>query len=119
MFLKRNIEIEINNDNSSVYIHSYYKNQEVGRISCGINKKKKQIKIGDITCKKCNKGYGSLMMEKLIEFAKENGIKSIIGFLSRVDMGHEERLCHFYQKFGFEIVPNDKEMKFADIKLSL
>lgn len=45
MFLKRNIEIEINNDNSSVYIHSYYKNQEVGRISCGINKEKNKLRL--------------------------------------------------------------------------
>lgn len=107
------------NDNSSIYIYAYYKNREVGRIVCGVNEENKLIKIGDIICKRKNRGYGSLMMKKLIEFSKTNGFKVIIGWLSYVDKGHEKRLYHFYQKFGFEITPNDEGMKFADIRLNL
>lgn len=119
MLLKRKIEIEIRHDNSSIYIYAYCKNREVGRIGCTIIEGNKQVKIDDITCTKNNKGYGSLMMMKLIKFAKENGFQSIIGFLACVDRGHEKRLYHFYQKFGFEITPNDEGMKFADIRLNL
>lgn len=119
MFFKRKIEIVMRNDNSSIYIYAFYKNREVGRIACGTDKEKRLIKIGDITCKRNNKGYGSIMMAKLIEFAKTNGFKVIIGWLSYVDKGHEKRLYHFYQKFGFEITPNDEGMKFADISLIL
>ncbi len=119
MFSKRNIEIEIRNDKSSLYVYALYKDQIVGKIACGIDEETKLIKIGDITCKRNNRGYGSLMMAKLIEFAKVHDFRGINGWLSYVDMGHEKRLCHFYQKFGFGIVPNDDGMKFADIILEL
>lgn len=119
MFSKRNIEIEIRNDSSSLYVYALKKNQRVGKIACGIDEETKLIKIGDITCKRNNRGYGSLMMAKLIEFAKVNDFRGITGWLSYLDMGHEKRLYHFYQKFGYEIVPNDEGMGFADIKLSL
>ncbi|MBD5488051.1 MAG: GNAT family N-acetyltransferase [Lachnospiraceae bacterium] len=119
MIFKRNIDIEIRNDSSSLYVYALYKNYRVGKIACGIDEETKLITIGDITCKKNNKGYGSLMMAKLIEFAKVNDFQGINGWLSHVDMEHEERLYHFYQKFGFEIVPNDDGLKVADIKLQL
>ena len=59
------------------------------------------------------------MMAKLIEFAKVHDFRGINGWLSYVDMGHEKDYVTFYQKFGFEIVPNDDGMKFADIILEL
>lgn len=119
MLFRRKIEIEMHNDNLSIYIFAFYKNREVGRMLCGIDKEKRLIKIGDITCKKKNRGYGSLLMTKLIEFAKTNGFKVIIGWLSCVDKDHAKLLYHFYQKFGFEITPNAEGMKFADIRLNL
>lgn len=91
----------------------------IGRIVCGLNKENKLIKIGNITCEKSNRGYGTLMMTKLIEYAKANGFKDIIGWMSYVEKEHEDRLYHFYQKFGFEITLNVEGMKFADIKLKL
>lgn len=119
MFLKRNIEIKMHSDNSFINVYALYKCREVGRIACGIDERAKLVMVGDITCKRKNRGYGSLMMEKLIEFAKANNFREIKGWLSCVDRGHEKRLYHFYQKFGFKIVPHDEGIKFADIKLSL
>lgn len=119
MHFKRNIETVIHNDNSSLYIYALYKGRLVGQIGCGIDNKAKLISIGDITCKKNNKGYGSSLMAKLIEFAKVNGFKGIEGWLSHVDFNHKERLYHFYRKFGFDIISNDEGMRFADIKLQL
>lgn len=119
MFFKRKVDIEVRSYKESINIRAYYKNREVGRILCCINDENRQIKIGDITCKKNNRGYGTLMMEKLIEFAKANKFEVITGWLSYVDKGHEKRLYHFYQKFGFEITPNDEGVKFADIKFRL
>lgn len=119
MFFCTKIEVEVYSYKESINIRAYCQDREVGRISCCINDENRQIKIGDITCKKNNKGYGSLMMEKLIEFAKVNKFEVITGWLSCVDRGHEKRLYHFYQKFGFEIAPNDEGIKFADIRLKL
>ena len=49
------------------------------------------ILIGDIRHYKDRdfcKGYGTLMMQKLISYAKENGYKTIYGHLSTVDLDH-------------------------------
>lgn len=58
-----------------------------------------------------NKGIGTKMMSKLIEYAIENGFKEIQGKLSVVDDEHKDRLHHFYKKFDFQIEniddPND------------
>lgn len=70
------------------------------------------ILIGDIfsslgrTGKYENKGYGSKLMQRLIDYATENGYKEIYGNLAEVDMGHRDRLEHFYKKFSFEIIEN-------------
>ena len=65
------------------------------------------ILIGDIRhCNEdadYNKGYGSLLMENLLAYAKEHHFTFIYGNLSEVDLGHKDRLHHFYQKFGFTI----------------
>lgn len=50
-----------------------------------------------------NKGYGSELMNALIDYSKERGISEIYGELSIVDLDHKNRLHHFYQKFGFKI----------------
>lgn len=71
------------------------------------------ILIGDIRhCYKDRdfcKGYGTLMMQKLISYAKENGYKTIYGHLSTVDLDHKDRLYHFYEKFGFEITEIEEQ----------
>ncbi len=119
MFLKAKTETKFFIDTPLITIRAVYKNTELGKMICLINENTRSITISDIVCKKNNKGYGSLMMEKLIGMARQNGYMYIDGWLSTVDMDHIERLYHFYQKFGFEIVPNRDGMKFADIKLIL
>ena len=82
------------------------------------------ILIGDIihdSQRKYNKGYGSAMMIKLIEYAKENGYSRLYGNLSIVDLNHKDRLYHFYRKFGFTITEYDecKNNYFGRIDLIL
>ncbi|MEE1154048.1 MAG: hypothetical protein UH241_02725 [Acutalibacteraceae bacterium] len=75
----------------------------------------KYFKIVDIRCEP-NKGYGSLIMSHFIEYAKSMRVLYISGFLSFVDTAdeeHNQRLRHFYSKFGFTI--DDKD----NIKLQL
>lgn len=85
-------------------------------MTCIIKEESQEVIISDIECEKNNNGYGSLMMEKLIAFAKQNGFIYITGWISKVDIDHVDRLYHFYQKFGFEIIPNEERMKIADLK---
>ena len=72
------------------------------------------ILIGDIIpypldeTKNLNKGYGSKLMEALFKYSRDNGIQSVTGNLSVVDLGHKDRLHHFYEKFGFKITEYDK-----------
>ena len=65
------------------------------------------ILIGDIwhhnENRDYNRGYGSLMMENLLAYAKEHNFSYIYGNLSKVDLDHKERLHHFYRKFGFAV----------------
>lgn len=70
------------------------------------------ILIGDIRHYKdrdFSKGYGTLMMQKLISYAKENGYKTIYGHLSTVDLDHKDRLHYFYEIFGFEITETEEQ----------
>lgn len=119
MFFKKKMDVIIYDEFSSLTIIATCNDKFAGRIDCRIWEDEKRISIGDIQCKKNNKGYGSLMMEKLIEYAKQHGFTSIDGWLSKVDFNHAERLYHFYHKFDFEIIPNEDTCKFADIKLNL
>lgn len=75
----------------------------------------KNIFINDFICKTeyQNKGYGSIVMEQLIQYAKQLKVEYILGELSFVDIGtsdtekkhikNRKRLYHFYPKFGFNI----------------
>ena len=76
------------------------------RIQCVIESER-TILIGDIIhdnqTADYNKGYGTLMMEKLVAYAKEAGFSYIYGNLSMVDCDHKERLHYFYKKIGFTI----------------
>lgn len=65
--------------------------------------------INSKTNKYINRGYGSKLMTRLFEYAKENDIREIYGNLSIVDMDHKDRLEHFYKKFGFNITFYDEE----------
>ena len=116
---KKNIEIIYFVDNSLITVRAIYKNKPLGKIVSIINEDSNSITIGDIQCKKNNQGYGSMMMERFIEIAKQKKILYIEGWLSKGDKDHKDRLHHFYGKFGFQIISNDEGNKFADIRLVL
>lgn len=68
-----------------------------------------------------NQGYGSIVMEQLIKYAKCLKAPYISGELSPVDIGtsddddpkrkNRERLFHFYSKFGFSIDKAEKTIR--------
>ena len=102
--------VKVEQTESLLMIKLYMNNIREARIQCVIESDS-TILIGDIihdNKKKYNKGYGSAMMQKLIEYAKENGYSHLYGNLSDVDIGHKDRLYHFYDKFGFEITEYDE-----------
>lgn len=122
MFFKKQISTDIYCESSLLKIKAISNKKVMGYIICTIIEKDGLIEIGDIQCKKNNKGYGSLMMRELIAFGKQNNFKSIEGWISCVDLDHIERLHHFYQKFGFEITLNkdgNSNNKVEDIRLKL
>ena len=51
-----------------------------------------------------NQGLGSMLLNALLDIAKKRNIRRITGEISRVDIGHIERLVHFYEKHNFEVI---------------
>lgn len=81
-----------------------------------------KITISDIECIKNDKGYGSILLSELIEFAISKNIDYIDGWLSRSDVeDHKDRLFRFYQKFGFSITKDcsANDNRLYNIKLKL
>lgn len=74
-------------------------------------KEKNLITIRDIQVKKedRNLGYGSLVMDILLDIGSLIGAVAYTGFLSEEDINdpndpeHKNRLVHFYQKYGFTV----------------
>ncbi|MPM60284.1 hypothetical protein SDC9_107135 [bioreactor metagenome] len=51
-----------------------------------------------------NQGLGSMLLNALLDIAKKRNIRRITGEIARVDIGHIERLVHFYEKHNFEVI---------------
>lgn len=119
MFFKRLIKTKVCVNEPVLQIYVVCNKKVLGRTACIIDEELRAIVISDIECKMNNRGYGSVMMEELIEYSRQNEFAHINGWLSKVDYDHKDRLYHFYQKFGFEIIQNEEGIKFADIKLVL
>lgn len=90
-------------------------------MKCVLYEESGEITIGDICIldertnrKFINKGYGSRMMQMLLDYAREHGYHTIKGWLAHYDGNspedphHRDRQMHFYGKFGFEFIPNDE-----------
>ena len=125
MFSNKNITYSTEYDCDSFFIHiTIGEKQFKNSMMCTLYREIDTIKIDDIfVCKdidNCynykkhiNKGYGTRMMNMLLEFAKANNYRKIIGNLSphdnsdRYDNSHRERQIHFYKKFGFNILPDE------------
>lgn len=123
--IKRNsIEIQVERSGDFLLMIKLYKNYtREARIQCVIESDR-TILIGDIihdSKRKYNKGYGSAMMTKLIEYVTENDYSRIYGNLSDVDIDHKDRLYHFYKKFGFAITeyPEKKDCYFGMVEKTL
>lgn len=138
MFFKRKKPVNLIEHD---YGKQYHIDLVVGRktyrdaMKCVLYKENSEILIADIyvgdTCGHnnkyllhINKGYGTLMMNKLLAFAKRCGYKRIVGNLSDVDENspcdkqHRERQIHFYRKFGFTILPDEKHPQAIELNLS-
>ena len=111
LFHKPSEDIEFNYDSEYGYLSFRFllNKKSIILMSCEILDDK--IHISDIKpydgskrTKYFNKGYGSKLMNALLDYCKENGVSEIYGELSIVDLDHKDRLHHFYQKFGFDIV---------------
>ncbi len=76
-------------------IHAIYTNED-------------SIHIGDIKGP-ANQGYGSICMNYLKEFAREQNIPYITGDIAERDWDHVDRLVHFYEKHDFQVDINHKE----------
>ncbi|WP_186445645.1 GNAT family N-acetyltransferase [Paenibacillus cremeus] len=98
----------------SEYLHMYadiIKNRRLIRppLPLGIHcilKNKDEIWLGrlDVYHHQINKGYGTILVKELIQFAQEHGYKTISGYMSAGESAeHRSRLRHFYSKLGFEL----------------
>lgn len=81
-----------------------------------------KLKITDFISNTKRQGYGRILLEYVINFAQQNGIKKIIGDLSTVDEYEFEWLIPFYKSVGFEKKPpneNSKEIMAGEIFMDL
>lgn len=126
-FKKKEIKAEFTTDKKSKLIkielfkgNKKIKNKKENIQLCGVKENNQEILLSDIILygRNINKGYGTILIKKLIEYAKENNFKKIYGNITEVDWDHIERLEHFYKKFKFK-VNLDKQKKCGNIELIL
>ena len=65
--------------------------------------KSRSVHIEDWSCESENMGYGSTLMTHLINYLKVAECHCLTGYICPVDFDHEDKLRHFYTKFGFQI----------------
>ncbi|MDR9507172.1 hypothetical protein P4479_08380 [Brevibacillus agri] len=94
--------------------HGYY-NDHVLSLAYTLKPDKKRLVIDDIQTTEFNKGYGSVAMKYLIEFAQKQKVEIISGWISPVDWDHINRLKKFYENHDF-IVSLNHEAKRGSIK---
>lgn len=103
---KKTLNLKIDDSSNLVVVNLYINKRRTAFIQC-VKQNDYELLLGDITHVRKEldycKGYGSMMMEKLIEYTTENNFKELHGNLSKIDKDHKDRLHHFYKKFGFDI----------------
>jgi GNAT superfamily N-acetyltransferase len=73
-----------------------------------------EMKIADIQVlgeENFNKGYGSLLLQESIEYAKRRGVKKITGDIASDNDKHYERQIAFYTKNGLKILDDKKSIE--------
>lgn len=119
---KNEVNVIIKDSENILKILLYKNNKKISAINCVIQGDK--VLIGDIepysNNRLINKGYGTIMMEKLIQFAQDKGYTVLYGYLSIHDSDHQDRLIHFYKKFGFSIILYDEveDNYFGEIRIN-
>ena len=114
----------IDRTDSLLMVHLTANGKRIAKMQCVIQSQD-AILIGDIQHDNeksdYNKGYGSRMMEALLEYAKEHHFRCVHGNLSQWDLDHKDRLHHFYQKFGFTIIeyPEPQDCYYGKIEIHL
>lgn len=58
-----------------------------------------------------NRGIGSSLLKFMENWAREHGVKKLIGDLSSVDAEHIDKLSYFYRKYGYKFQLHDAEEK--------
>ncbi len=62
-----------------------------------------------------NHGFGSILLSKLIQIARNRDSNTISGWLSRVDSDHLDRLVYFYKKHNFEVILNNETKNSLEV----
>ena len=71
-----------------------------------------------------NNGFGTEVMNMLLDFAKQYNYNKIIAKLSKIDADikddplHRERQLYFFKKFGFKILPSEENPVSIELDLS-
>lgn len=73
----------------------------------------RSVHIVDWYCENENMGYGSILMKNLINYLKTADYSVLTGSICPRDFDHEDKLRHFYTKFGFQIKdhPHSRSLK--------
>lgn len=97
------IRIEESSVESCLFLRAIKGNKLLGRLNALFEPDNKAL-LADIDNKNCiNRGVGSKLIERFEELCKEKGVTEIYGNLANVDIGHKDRLIHFYKKHGYTI----------------
>lgn len=106
-YIKPVVDIKIREVDCSLLFHAFLNENKIGEMKCVIHSEENYIFVGDIEINRKYRGLGigTMMMNRLFEYAQSLNIGKITGNLSTVD--DEEQLLHFYGKFNFKITMLD------------
>ena len=97
------IRIEESSEESCLFLRAIKGNKLLGKLNALFETDNKAL-LADIDNQNyINRGVGSILIERFEELCKEKGVTEIYGNLANVDIGHKDRLIHFYKKHGYTI----------------
>ena len=97
-------------EDSGLYmINAYSRNHQVGVLKGIIKGDAAYIGDIDIPERYVNIGIGSRLIKMFEDKCNQRGNKEINGDLSNVDLDHKDRLVHFYEKNGYQIIYGNDE----------
>ena len=103
--MKKRIEIKtVNTDYPLIMLYADAGRKRIGTLKAVIVENSCALGDIDIPLEYVNLGAGSKLIEKLEDICKQKGLTEIKGELSDVDIGHKDRLIHFYEKHGYTVV---------------